>query len=243
MDLIISRALRIQQKAVDDINRVCAAIQLTDQSIVVKGRVDSRLLSPNAVEMRMDSEVAAQGQRRADMSEEASSAECSELKLKDAALNIEDALVVSVVFDSDVYADATEEALTQIFKETGMVEVNTFNAWTAPMVLERSGASGGVGVYTHVTMEGEDDGVAFTPDDAYPLVIAFHTPESLTARTGLQSAWSEYRAANTSKQRNAAMTHGHRLSESVPVPTGARSVRGPRWLMNAIAEGGSFTGS
>lgn len=217
------------------ISEVCSTLVLSDRLITVKGKVDSHLLSPNAVEMRMDSEVANGATRRGDVTAEI--AEMSEMKLKDAALNIDDALVVTVVFDEDVYADATEEALIQIFKSTAMVEVKTFNAWTAPMVLERSGASGGVGIYAHVTMEGEDDGVAFTPDDAYPLVIAFHTPKSLTARIGLQSAWSEYRAANTSKQRNAAMIHAHRLSESVSVPTGARSVRGPKWLLNAIDEG------
>eukprot|EP00615_Pteridomonas_danica_P001539 CAMPEP_0114362930 /NCGR_PEP_ID=MMETSP0101-20121206/26101_1 /TAXON_ID=38822 ORGANISM="Pteridomonas danica, Strain PT" /NCGR_SAMPLE_ID=MMETSP0101 /ASSEMBLY_ACC=CAM_ASM_000211 /LENGTH=115 /DNA_ID=CAMNT_0001509149 /DNA_START=23 /DNA_END=370 /DNA_ORIENTATION=- len=83
-------------------------------------------------------------------------------------------------------------------------------------------------------MEGEDDGVAFTPDDAYPLVISFHTKESHTARIGLQAAWSEYRSANTSKQRNSAMKKAQRLASAVKVPTGARTVQGPKWLRSAM---------
>jgi hypothetical protein len=223
---------------VDAVTKVCESLRLPEHAhngMVVAGKVDSHLLSPNAVEMRMESEVSNAERRLMDSMDKSELAELSELKLKDAALKIEDALVVTVVFDPEVYAHATEEALSQIFKVTNLVEVNTFNAWASPMVLERSGASGGVGVYTHVTMEGEDDGVAFTPDDAYPLVIAFHTPESITARIGLQAAWSEYRNANTSKQRNAAMMHAQRLSSAVTVPHGARSVRGPKWL-SAIEE-------
>mmetsp|Transcript_45166 Transcript_45166/g.57847 ORF Transcript_45166/g.57847 Transcript_45166/m.57847 type:complete len:132 (+) Transcript_45166:197-592(+) len=98
------------------------------------------------------------------------------------------------------------------------------------MLLKRTGPSGLVGLYCYATMIGEDDGVDFTPDDAYPLVIEFHTEESLHIKQSLKSSWSQYRKATTKKQRNNAMLQAQQLSGYVKVPTGARCLTGPKWL-------------
>ena len=47
-----------------------------------------------------------------------------------------------------------------------------------------SGCVFGLGVEVHVTLPGDDDddGVAFTPTDAYPVAIRLHTRASLNAQ-------------------------------------------------------------
>jgi hypothetical protein len=229
VDLVLNRALQIQQPALDAITKVVSTLRLPDHDEVVSTKIVPHLLSPSACEMRMDSEIANAGRRLLETHKDLKLENITEMKLKDAALAIGDGLVINIIFEPEVYGDVAELALKRIVSETGMVEVNTVDGWAHPTRLERCGPRGGVGVFCHVTMEGEDDGVAFTPDDAYPLVIAFHTAESHRAVIGLQAAWSEYRSANTSKQRNAAMKKALRISSEVPVPLGARSIRGPKW--------------
>jgi hypothetical protein len=298
VDLVLSRALQIQQAAMDTITRILKNLSLPGymMSKKVNARVTSQLMSPSSVEFRIHSETlnydkhrhhkfrhdsvtsnpdspstAAAGGGAITESEEI------EMKLKDAALRIDDALVINIILDADVYTTASELAMNEIFKSdyspkeeggggedamsvktsksnkskhpppdrrwstsillkktdsvllSDMSEVKTVNGWSSPMLLKRTGPSGGIGVYCYATMEGEDDGVAFTPDDAYPLVIAFHTEESLVAAMGLQSAWLDYRAANSTKQRNLATFKAQKIAAEVTVPLGARSVRGPKW--------------
>jgi hypothetical protein len=223
VDLVLSRSLKIQKPAVDAVTKVVTDLRLegiVDQ--LVTGKVTSFLMSPSAVEKRLKNEML--------NAENAG----KEVSLKGAALQILESLVVTVVFEPEVYARATELALNQLFRGNSVFsQTKTVNSWTIPMVLERTGPSGGVGLQCLVTMEGEDDGVAFTLDDAKPLVIAFHTPDSLKARIGLQAVWSEYRGANTKKQRDAAIARGRRLVASVAVPDGARSILANKWLTDS----------
>jgi len=261
VDLVVSRALKIQQPALTVVNRVIKQLKLPDFMNLesgnnnddemsmrkVKAKVTSHLMSPSSIEMRINNEMLHPNHKlRGSIKNIENESEIQELKLKDAALRINDAIVINIIFDINDYATATELAMEELFKNkkgdgdddddddsnssSELVEVKTSNAWMKPTLFKRTGPSGGVGVYCHVTMEGEDDGVAFTPDDAYPLVIAFHTSESLSARVGLQSAWADYRSANTRKQRNAALLKSQRLTSDVTVPVGARGVRGQLWL-------------
>jgi hypothetical protein len=239
--LVIDRALKIQQVAVDTVTKIIKNLKLpsyleTDKIIP---NISSHLLSRQTVEFKLNSEMVNADRKSVfikgsnDDPSVKSKDVILDMKLKDAALKISDALVVNVVLDSDIYTTATELAMQEIFNQelgvSRMEEIKTTNAWSSPILFKRTGLSGGVGVYCHVTMEGEDDGVAFTPDDAYPLIIAFHTEQSLRARVGLLAAWSNYRIANTKKQRNAAVLKAQRIAAKVSVPLGARGVRSPTW--------------
>jgi hypothetical protein len=270
-DVVLARALKIQQPAVDVIKEVLKNLTLPSYMQVskVNATVSTHMCSRQTVEFKMNSERVNAEKKSVENKEE--------LTLKDASLKINDALVVNVVLESEVYATAIELAMVELFepeqakhaqqqqfqhqhqfeasdksalcinnssssvdvvggddgvsevKKGFMKEVKTINGWSAPMLFRRTGPSGGIGVYCYATMSGGDDGVAFTPNDAYPLVIAFHTQESLSAHIGLQSAWSDYRIANTRKQRDAAVLKAQRLALNVSVPIGARRVRGPKW--------------
>lgn len=287
VDLVLSRALLIQQAAVDTITHILKNLSLPGYMLSkkVNAVVTSTLMSPSSVEFRIHSESLNYDKHHKHSRHDsvnstgsggntgASESEEIEMKLKDAALKIDDALVINIVLENDVYTTASELAMHEIFKSdhkpeseegqkshkvpdkrwsasmrmgskkhkredsfllTEMSEVKSSNGWSSPMLLKRTGPTGGIGFQCHATMEGEDDGVAFTPDDAYPFIIAFHTKESLSASMGLQSAWLDYKAANSTKQRDLATAKAIKLSSEVAVPLGARSVRGPKWHASLV---------
>jgi len=99
------------------------------------------------------------------------------------------------------------------------------NGWVLPLEFLGTGVTGGVGLEVSATCPGEDDGVDYTPDDAYPFVLTFHTPKSARAYAGIRAAWSEYRGASSQEERTSAQEHAHALvgEDKVPVPPGART--------------------
>ena len=83
--------------------------------------------------------------------------------------------------------------------------------------------SGGVGLRVALTMPGEDDGVAFVPSDACPLVIQIHTQDSFAVSSALSSAWSDFCRAGTAKNRAEALRRARVLVRKVLIPNGAYS--------------------
>jgi len=148
--------------------------------------------------------------------------------LKDACIAVKDALILSVVIAEDQYAATVALMLEQLSSTTsaamtsrGFSIVKVENDWASPVEFAGNGVTGGLGIRCEATMEGEDDGVAFTPDDAYPLSIQFHTPQSYFGALSLKSAWSQYRSANTAKQRKQAKRTARDISARIKVPKGA----------------------
>lgn len=162
----------------------------------------------------------------------------NDVKLNEVAMKIIDGLVINVCFDDDIYATATEIALSKMFKNDFIKEINTYNGWKSPVILKRNGARNGIGIYCHATMIGscafnhkeEDSKQASVNLNSFPLIIAFHTVDSYKARIGLQASWSQYRAANTRGQRRAALLKARNLVKGVKVPKGARTVLDHRWM-------------
>lgn len=180
-----------------------------------------------------------------------SSSTSSDVKLREVAMQIIDGLVINVCFNNEIYATATEITLSKIFKsQSSLIEVKSVNGWTSPVVLKRDGARGGVGIYVHATythhrpqqfVDSGGGGIDCVEDknstdingndmQSYPLIIAFHTPDSFKCRLGLQAAWSSYRASNTRGQRKAAVQKARDLVKQVIVPKGARTVLDHRWM-------------
>jgi hypothetical protein len=149
--------------------------------------------------------------------------------LKLASLAIKEALILNVVIAEGQYAATVALMLEQLFSKanaaTGNVGfdlVKVENDWASSVVFAGNGVTGGFGVRCEATMAGEDDGVAFTPDDAYPLSIQFHTPQSFMGVLSLKSAWSQYRSANNASQRKQAKKTAREIAARVNVPRGAQ---------------------
>ena len=63
--------------------------------------------------------------------------------------------------------------------------------------------------------------MAFTPDDAFPLTLLFHTERSAAAQVSLTAAWEEAQEAVLPAQRAAAEARGKYIVAACPVPPGA----------------------
>jgi hypothetical protein len=157
--------------------------------------------------------------------------------LKIVFLAIKDALILNVVIAEDQYAFTVALMLEQLSLKAntatgneGFDLVKVENDWASSLVFTGKGVTGGFGVRCEATVAGEDDGVAFTPDDAYPLSIQFHTPQSFMGMLSLKSAWSQYRSSNTESQRKKAKIYARRITARVSVPRGAKTISGFRDL-------------
>ena len=95
------------------------------------------------------------------------------------------------------------------------------SGWGQAVQLHGSGASGGFGCLLEVTLPGADDGVAFTPDNAYSLVVRLHTAQSQAASLAVAAAWAEFRRASLPCQRARALERARGLAAKVVVPPGA----------------------
>jgi hypothetical protein len=201
--------------------------------IAVELEVTSRVLSPSCVEMRLEHEI-----HKIENKHEKEATDDEDNDLKNASLRLHNTLTVNVVIDEEHYALAVAIMLDLLFMDNdrsaddaaaeptlgAFTLVKSENGWASTLSFDGSGASGGPGVQCLATIPGEDDGVAFTPDDAYPLAIHFHTPASFMNALSLGSAWSLYREANTAGQRKSAMARARLLVANVPVPRGAKVV-------------------
>jgi hypothetical protein len=202
-------------------------IEATIETIVAIEPVSvvKRLMSPSVVEQHIKHELH-HLQRVRESTGNLDDEDGSDLK--DACLAVKDALILSVVIADDQYAATVALMLEQLsstksaaIKSRGFNIVKIENDWASPVEFAGNGVTGGFGIRCEATMEGEDDGVAFTPDDAYPLSIQFHTPQSYFGALSLKSAWSQYRSANTVKQRKQAKRAAHDISARVKIPKGA----------------------
>ena len=153
--------------------------------------------------------------------------------LKIAFLAIKDALILNVVIAEDQYAFTVALMLEQLSLKAntatgneGFDLVKVENDWESSLVFTGKGVTGGFGVRCEATVAGEDDGVAFTPDDAYPFSIQFHTPQSFMGVLSLKSAWSQHRSSNTASQRKEAKISARRITARVNVPRGAKTLSG-----------------
>jgi hypothetical protein len=151
--------------------------------------------------------------------------------LKFASLAVKDALILSVVIAEEQYAATVALMLEQLSSKAntatgnkGFDLVKVENDWASSVVFTGNGVTGGFGVRCEATMAGEDDGVAFTPDDAYPFSIQFHTPQSFIGVLSLKSAWSQYRSSNTASQRKKAKKAARQIAARVNVPRRAKMI-------------------
>jgi hypothetical protein len=184
------------------------------QSAAVCAQLRCTVLSQAAVEARFTHEVACIG-------DDPLENESNDHRMREAALRVRDALTLSVVLPEAVYAPAAKALRARLIGRRPMVnEVSTVVGWASPVQLHSSSHSGSGGVMVNLAMPGEDDGVAFTPDDAYPFVIELHTPSSLQASIGITAAWSEFRGANLPSQRVAALARARELAARVALPPG-----------------------
>jgi hypothetical protein len=202
-------------------------------AIAVALQVTSRVLSPSCVEMRLQHEL-----QKIKNAHEKEATDDEDSDLKNASLLLHNTLTVNVVIDEEHYALAVAVMLDLLFVDndhstdcaaadatlSAFTLVKSDNGWASTLSFDGSGANGGPGVQCLATIPGEDDGVAFTPDDAYPVAIHFHTPASFMNALSLWSAWSRYREANIPGQRKSAMARARLLVANVPVPRGAKVV-------------------
>jgi hypothetical protein len=194
--------------------------------------MSTRLKPPSSIEMRLAYELRRRRRARREKSNSATSPGSKDegmdddsMDLKEASLLIKDALTITVVVTESSYTVASTLILENLFLQrnatAGFSLMSSENGWTSPVRFDSAGVSGGIGIKCVVTMAGEDDGVAFTPDDTYPLVLQFHTPTSYMASLSCASAWASYRAANTIGQRKAAIENAARMVALVPSPPGS----------------------
>jgi len=233
-DLLLQRAVHIQPKAVAVVEKLIFELSqhLGIGGHRIKAEYRPRYLSIHALQMRLQSELASGEKSKSNGGGDGGEGGVGfhdRYSLKDAALRIGDALIIAIIIPFEDYTKACEILLSHIFeKQHEFKEEIKFdkiiNAWTSPTCLERSGPVGGAGILCSAHMKGDDDGVLFTPNDAYPLMITFQTNESVRVRIGIQAAWSEYRASNTSGQRNQALNRARTLARSVKVPPGALTI-------------------
>jgi len=161
-------------------------------------RLWATVLSPSAIKKRLQNEVRCDDRKLLP----------SHARLEAAALAIHDALTVELVLPDAAYAAVAARLLRELHlvcdddgddgagarsdggaptgKACSAAEafrtVHVSNGWAAPLELGRRGARGGVGLACHLTMSAKDDGVEFTPDDAYPLALCVHTEASRRAQ-------------------------------------------------------------
>jgi hypothetical protein len=214
--------------------------------------VIKRLASPSGVEMRINHELRllqrireASGRCvktffREDSENSLDDEDDHDLKI--AFLAIKDALILNVVIAEDQYALTVALMLEQLSLKAntstgneGFNLVKVENDWASSVVFTGNGVIGGFGVRCEATMAGEDDGVAFTPDDTYPLSIQFHTPQSFMGVLSLKSVWSQYRSSNTASQRKRARKAARKITARVNVPRGAKTLSGFRDLKALMA--------
>lgn len=195
-------------------------------AVVAEVRVS--LMSRAAVEARFVHEVAALGDDAAwptDADAGWTPADgCGDQRMRAAALRVCDALTLNVVLPEAVYAEAALVLRARLCARPELTEVSTSVGWASPVQLHAGGHCGAGGVRIILEQPGEDDGVAFTPDDAYPVAVQLHTPASLQAAVGIAAAWSEFQSANLPSQRVAALSKARALASRTPLPPGAEYV-------------------
>lgn len=261
VDLICSRALKIQCEASRILEEVCQSLTVPAPDMActtntadispcgpswiltadglgaaVSAEVRVSLLSRAAVEARFVHEVAALGDDAAWPTITTATmdghggvcgggfADGGDQRMRAAALRVCDALTLNVVLPEAVYAAATMVVRARLCARPELTEVSTSVGWASPFQLHAGGHCGAGGVRIILEQPGEDDGVAFTPDDAYPVAVQLHTPASLQAAVGIAAAWSEFRSANLPSQRVAALSKARALASRTPLPPGAEEV-------------------
>mmetsp|Transcript_38328 Transcript_38328/g.49557 ORF Transcript_38328/g.49557 Transcript_38328/m.49557 type:complete len:598 (+) Transcript_38328:715-2508(+) len=267
VDLLIARALRMKDAALLRVSEDCK--DLTDK---YRPTIKPDLMTRSGAERRLSHEIQLQKRKRKKINskralennEDGDSGgekhhECqlsqdyeSEL-LKAAVMSISDSLVINIILPEEHYAIASAIIMTRLFasqvldssstNEQTFTEVKSVNGWRVPASFNASGVSGGVGVLCYVTMQGTHDGVAFTCDDAYPLVIAFHTVKSHQSMLSMKAARSEFRSSNTPFQREKALARAREAVSSVPVPRGALILLSnqPKYLIENQTSNSNFT--